>query len=72
MFRYVAPPALGGGLDDRFNVNGSARAIAGIMNEQGNVFGMMPHPERNSEEILGDATGRVLFESLAKSAGMTS
>ena len=72
LFRYVAPPVLGGGLDDRFNVNGSARAIAGIMNEQGNVFGMMPHPERNSEEILGDATGRVLFESLAKSAGMTS
>jgi len=68
LFRYVAPPGLPGGLDDRFNVNGSARAIAGIMNEKGNVFGMMPHPERNSEPVLGDATGLVLFESLVRAS----
>ncbi len=67
LLRYVAPLGMGGGLDQRFNVNGSARAIAGIMNEAGNVFGMMPHPERNAEPILGDASGRLLFESLARS-----
>jgi len=64
LFRYVSPR---GEIDDRFNFNGSARAIAGIMNEAGNVFGMMPHPERNSEDLLGDASGRTLFESLVKS-----
>jgi len=71
LFRYVAPPGRrAGGSDETeaFNVNGSARAIAGIMNEAGNVFGMMPHPERNAEEILGNAQGRVLFESLVASA----
>ncbi|MGH9869867.1 MAG: phosphoribosylformylglycinamidine synthase subunit PurQ [Candidatus Polarisedimenticolia bacterium] len=64
LFRYTAPD---GALDDRFNVNGSERAIAGIMNEQGNVFGLMPHPERNAETLLGNAEGRVLFESLVAS-----
>ncbi|HKY31431.1 MAG TPA: phosphoribosylformylglycinamidine synthase subunit PurQ [Candidatus Polarisedimenticolia bacterium] len=62
LFRYVSPS---GELDDRFNVNGSANAIAGIVNEAGNVFGMMPHPERNAEPLLGNAQGLVLFESLA-------
>jgi len=74
LFRYVAPPGSehGGAADaESFNVNGSARAIAGIMNETGNVFGMMPHPERNAEEILGNAQGRVLFESLVESASRT-
>lgn len=65
LFRYVGPD---GEPDDRFNVNGSARAIAGIMNETGNVFGLMPHPERNAEPILGNAQGRVLFESLVLAA----
>ena len=40
------------------------RAIAGIMNEQGNVFGMMPHPERNAEPLLGSGQGVKLFMSL--------
>jgi phosphoribosylformylglycinamidine synthase I len=62
LFRYASPE---GALDERFNVNGSARAIAGIMNAAGNVFGMMPHPERNAEALLGNAQGLVLFESLA-------
>ena len=66
LFRYVSPKELGGALDDRFNFNGSARAIAGIMNERGNVFGMMPHPERNSETILGNAQGLAIFQSLVQ------
>jgi phosphoribosylformylglycinamidine synthase len=51
----------------RDNPNGSTNAIAGIMNEAGNVAAMMPHPERAVEEILGSADGRVLLESFAMS-----
>lgn len=46
------------------NPNGSLLNIAGICNEQRNVFGMMPHPERASESILGNSDGYKLFESL--------
>jgi phosphoribosylformylglycinamidine synthase len=46
------------------NVNGSLHSIAGLMNKAGNVLGMMPHPERAAEPILGSADGRVIFESL--------
>lgn len=49
---------------DEFNPNGSTLGIAGICNKERNVFGMMPHPERASESILGNTDGRVLFESL--------
>ena len=66
VFRYVAPdgsPAT----DEKWNPNGSARAIAGICNERGNVLGMMPHPERCSEEILGNTDGLGLFQSLVES-----
>ena len=45
------------------NCNGSQRAIAGVLNAQGNVLGMMPHPERAIEPELGCSDGRVLFES---------
>lgn len=45
------------------NVNGSARAIAGVLNEAGNVLGMMPHPERVIESAQGGSDGRALFES---------
>lgn len=45
------------------NPNGSALNIAGICNETRNVFGMMPHPERASEEMLGNTDGKLLFES---------
>lgn len=48
------------------NPNGAARNIAGICNAKRNVFGMMPHPERASEGVLGNTDGRVLFESLLK------
>lgn len=47
-------------------VNGSARKIAGILNEAGNVLGMMPHPERAIEPEQGGSDGRVLFESAVK------
>ncbi|WP_010621453.1 phosphoribosylformylglycinamidine synthase subunit PurQ [Paucilactobacillus suebicus] len=52
------------------NPNGSTADIAGIVNKQGNVLGMMPHPERASESILGGADGKLLFESLVASVEM--
>jgi len=45
------------------SVNGSARNIAGILNDKGNVLGMMPHPERAIEKAQGGSDGRALFES---------
>ena len=48
------------------NPNGSARDIAGVLNEQGNVLGMMPHPERAIEPAHGSSDGRALFESAVK------
>jgi len=48
----------------RGDVNGSARSIAGILNGQGNVLGMMPHPERALETAHGNTDGRRLFEGL--------
>lgn len=51
------------------NVNGSARGIAGILNEAGNVLGMMPHPERALEPAHGLADGRRLFEGLLAAVG---
>lgn len=52
----------------RENPNGSARAIAGIVNARGNVLGMMPHPERASDETLGRTGGWGVFQSLAEAA----
>jgi len=49
------------------NPNGSLENIAGIMNERGNVLGMMPHPERASEAILGSEDGRRIFLSMVES-----
>ncbi|MRX72655.1 phosphoribosylformylglycinamidine synthase subunit PurQ [Bacillus lacus] len=48
------------------NLNGSISNIAGIINEGGNVLGMMPHPERAVEELLGSADGLGLFQSIVK------
>ena len=48
-------------------VNGSARAIAGIANGEGNVLGLMPHPERCAEEILGNTDGLAMFQGLLES-----
>ena len=61
IFRYVAPD---GTRDEAYNVNGSANAIAGIVNERGNVLGMMPHPENHVEAAIGATDGRGLFAGL--------
>jgi phosphoribosylformylglycinamidine synthase len=52
----------------RENPNGSSRDIAGIVNERGNVLGLMPHPDRAFEDELGSADGAILFQSVAASA----
>ena len=64
VFRYVGPS---GETTDEANPNGSWHNIAGITNEAGNVLGMMPHPERATERILGSDDGLALFTSLAAS-----
>jgi phosphoribosylformylglycinamidine synthase len=64
VFRYTTAD---GRLDEASNVNGSARAIAGVCNAAGNVVGLMPHPERASEPLLGSADGRKVFEALVRS-----
>ena len=64
VFRYTTKD---GRLEDSANPNGSVNAIAGVCNEQRNVVGLMPHPERASEAEIGSADGRRLFESLIRS-----
>jgi phosphoribosylformylglycinamidine synthase subunit PurQ / glutaminase len=65
IFRYSDE---NGRLTPESNPNGSARHIAGICNRGRNVLGMMPHPERCSEEILGNTDGLGLFASLVESS----
>lgn len=60
-FRYCTSAGAEG---EGANPNGSQRAIAGILNETGNVLGMMPHPERAADPRLGGTDGRALFQSL--------
>ncbi len=64
VFRYCTPE---GGVTDEANPNGSLENIAGICNRERNVLGMMPHPERCCEEVLGGVDGRLIFESLIQS-----
>ena len=61
VFRYSGPK---GEVTDEFNPNGSVSNIAGIVNENGNVLGLMPHPERACERELGSTDGRGFFESV--------
>jgi phosphoribosylformylglycinamidine synthase len=61
VFRYVNAK---GEVEPGTDPNGSMRGIAGIVNERGNVLGLMPHPERAAEAIVGSADGVALFESL--------
>ncbi|MBI4209570.1 MAG: phosphoribosylformylglycinamidine synthase subunit PurQ [Deltaproteobacteria bacterium] len=63
LFRYCSPE---GEILEEWNPNGSIEAIAGICNRERNVLGMMPHPERCSESILGSEEGRILFESVVE------
>ncbi len=64
-FRYCDPQ---GALTDESNPNGSLESIAGVINERGNVLGLMPHPDRCAEKILGCDDGRKLFESIIATA----
>ncbi len=61
VFRYSDAQ---GQLSEEANVNGSLENIAGLINSAGNVMGMMPHPERASEALLGSEDGRIIFESI--------
>ena len=55
------------GVDDRWTPNGSVNASAGICSDRRNVFGMMPHPERACEALLGGTDGKVILESVVAS-----
>jgi phosphoribosylformylglycinamidine synthase len=69
VFRYCDPA---GRVTQEANPNGSRRNIAGIMNEAGNVLGMMPHPERAADVLLGHTDGRKIFESIVHSCRMSA
>jgi phosphoribosylformylglycinamidine synthase len=66
LFRYSAPD---GSLDASWNINGATNSIAGIVNDKGNVLGMMPHPENHVENVIGSTDGRGLFAGLAAQFG---
>jgi phosphoribosylformylglycinamidine synthase len=63
LFRYAAPDGM---IDPDWNHNGAMNAIAGILNDRGNVLGMMPHPENHVEAAMGCTDGRGLFAGLAE------
>ena len=65
IFRYCDPSGL---ITGESNPNGSVRNIAGICNEGGNVLGMMPHPERAGEALVGGSDGNRLWESIIRDA----
>jgi len=66
LFRYCEPT---GAVTAESNPNGAANNIAGIVNRQGNVLGMMPHPERCCESVLGGTDGNLIFQSIIDSCG---
>ncbi len=66
LFRYCEPT---GDVTAKANPNGAANNIAGIVNRQGNVLGMMPHPERCCEPVLGGTDGNFIFQSIIDSCG---
>jgi phosphoribosylformylglycinamidine synthase len=61
VFRYCDDK---GTVDEKYNPNGSINNIAGITNKKGNVLGMMPHPERAMETLLGSSDGTLIFDSI--------
>ncbi|MCF7807230.1 MAG: phosphoribosylformylglycinamidine synthase subunit PurQ [Candidatus Marinimicrobia bacterium] len=63
LFRYSSPD---GEVSDATNPNGSINNIAGIINRNGNVVGMMPHPERSADSVLGLSAGKGVFVSMLK------
>jgi phosphoribosylformylglycinamidine synthase len=68
VFRYCRPD---GELSDDANPNGSLQCIAGITNRAGNVMGMMPHPERACDALLGSTDGRYIFQSLVNALAVS-
>jgi phosphoribosylformylglycinamidine synthase len=63
VFRYCSKDGV---TSKEFNPNGALDNIAGIVNSKGNVLGMMPHPERSAEKLLGSDDGFLIFKSIAK------
>ena len=61
LFRYASPDGM---IDPDWNHNGAINGIAGILNDKGNVLGMMPHPENHVEPSMGCTDGRGLFAGL--------
>ncbi len=72
LFRYVDASGDNAGPGNPANPNGSLRAIAGVINAAGNVAGLMPHPERAAEAILGSDDGMGIVRSLVESAARVS
>jgi phosphoribosylformylglycinamidine synthase len=68
LFRYVTADGGAAAGDERANPNGSLRAIAGVLNAAGNVAGLMPHPERAAEAVLGNDDGLAIIRSLVDAA----
>jgi len=68
-FRYCTDT---GEVTDEANPNGSERGIAGIVNERGNVLGMMPHPERACEPLLGGEDGLLIWKSVVEWAKVSA
>ena len=68
LFRYVNPH---GDSTPEANINGSVDHIAGITNKQKNVLGMMPHPERSMEQLLGKEDGKQIFESILQALAIS-
>ena len=56
-----------GEIDEKFNPNGSSKNIAGVLNKEKNILGMMPHPERMIDKYLSGDDGVIFFENLQKS-----
>ena len=67
VFRYCGPK---GEVNEAYNSNGAVYSIAGIINKQGNVLGMMPHPERSSEKLLNSKDGLFIFKSIVNAVAM--
>ena len=67
VLRYTDPQ---GHIDEAWNPNGSVNAIAGLCNLRRNVVGMMPHPERACEALLGGEDGRLIFESIVSAMAL--
>ena len=64
VFRYSTRTGI---INDQANPNGSMNNIAGIINKSGNILGMMPHPERNTDTLIGNGDGKIILSSVIES-----